>query len=410
MKVAIVTMGCKVNQAEANILEGTLKDNGVSIVKLKENPDYCIVNSCTVTAKSDYHSRQVMRRAARKGAKLIVTGCYAQLRPEEVMNISSEAEIVDINRKNDIISLLTKKAAVLCYGNHSQTRPFIKIQDGCNFHCAYCVVPLARGKSRSVPYEAILEQAREIEMRGYREIVLTGIHLGTYGQDLPEKTTLNSLVRSLLDELTIDRIRLSSLEINEIDDELIEIMQNERICKHLHIPLQSGSSRILHLMKRTYSAEYFKQRLRDIFARIDNISIGTDVIVGFPGEREDDYRKTYTLVQGLPFSYLHVFPFSSRPGTEASQMNDKLSAREIQCRMKGMMRLKNMKQKDYMRRQLRKSLDVILEERLSRKIIVGTSGNYLKVAVASETHAKGDRVLIRAHRIRNDLLQGNVLK
>ncbi len=410
MKAAVLTLGCKVNQAEANIVQESLKYNGISIVNLKEKPDYCIVNTCTVTAKSDYNSRQLIRRAAREGAKVIVTGCYSQLRPAEVRRIHGVSEIIDISRKNDIISLLTKKTAVPYHGNHSQSRPLIKIQDGCDFQCSYCVVPLARGKSRSVPYETILEQSKIIESLGYHEIVLTGIHLGTYGRDLAEMTTLNSIIRRLLDDLTIDRIRLSSLEINEIDDEFIEIMQDDRICGHLHIPLQSGSSRILKLMRRTYSAEYFEERFKDICARIDNISIGTDIIVGFPGEHDNEFRQTYELIRSLPFSYLHVFPFSSRPGTEASKMKDKLSAREVRCRMKSMFELKDMKKKEYMIKQLQKPLDVILEERVSKSTIMGTSGNYMKVSVESETHAQGERVLVRADRIRNNLLQGNVMK
>jgi threonylcarbamoyladenosine tRNA methylthiotransferase MtaB len=410
MKVAVVTLGCKVNQAEANIIQGTLKDNGISIVKLKENPDYCIVNTCSVTAKSDYNSRQLIRRAAREGSKVIVTGCYSQLRPAEVRRIHGVEEIIDISRKNDIISLLTKKTAVPYHGNHSQSRPLIKIQDGCDFQCSYCVVPLARGKSRSIPYETILEQSKIIESLGYHEVVLTGIHLGTYGRDLREKTTLSSIVRRLLDDLTIDRIRLSSLEINEINDELIEIMQDKRICRHLHIPLQSGSSRILQLMRRTYSAEYFEERFKYIFSRIDNISIGTDVIVGFPGEHENEFRQTYELTRALPFSYIHVFPFSSRPGTEASKMKGKLSVKEIRCRMKSMIQLKEMKKKEYMIKQLQEPLDVILEDRVSKSTIMGTSGNYMKVSVVSETHAKGERVFVRADRIRNNLLEGNVMK
>jgi threonylcarbamoyladenosine tRNA methylthiotransferase MtaB len=410
MKVAVLTLGCKVNQAETHIIKGSLKDNGISIVNLKENPDYCIVNTCSVTAKSDYNSRQLIRRAARVGAKVIVTGCYSQLRPAEVRRIDGVAELIDISRKNDIISLLMKTAADPVYGYSSQSRPLIKIQDGCDFLCSYCVVPLARGKSRSIPYETILEQARIIESLGYHEIVLTGIHLGTYGHDLHEKTTLNKIIRRLLNDIAIDRIRLSSLEINEIDDELIEIMQDERICRHLHIPLQSGSSRILDLMKRTYSAEYFRERLEEISARIDNISIGTDVMVGFPGEHEKEFRQTYELISRLPFSYLHVFPFSSRPGTEASHMRDKPSGKEVRCRMKSMIQLKEKKKILYMIEQLQKPMDVILEERVSSSTIIGTSGNYLKVSVLSESHDKGERVFIMPERVRKDLLEGNVMK
>lgn len=410
MKVALLTLGCRVNQSESAIIEGTLKANGVIIVDLNDNPDVCIVNTCTVTAKSDYNSRQIIRRAARTGAKVIVTGCYSQLRPERVREISGVVKIVDNERKHEIVELLTNEPKSLYFGSYNRSRPYLKVQDGCNFHCSYCSVPLARGRSRSIPVDEVIEKARQIEGGGYKEVVLTGIHLGTYGYDLPVRSDLNRLIKKIMRDTRIHRIRLSSLEVNEVDDELIELFQEPRICRHLHLPLQSGSSRILNLMRRTYTAEAYTSRVEAIASKVGNISLGTDLIVGFPGEEDRDFSDTYSLVSNLPFSYLHIFPFSARPDTDASRLKNGIPARKVTERLERMRSLHKLKKAQYMTEQLRRDIEIIVEERLSHDMISGTSGNYLKVRALSCEYSKGSLVTVRPESIVEEALCGVIIQ
>jgi len=206
MKVSVLTLGCRVNQSESDIIESSLKKIGWSVVDLSEHPDYCIVNTCTVTAKSDYQSRQLIRRAVRAGAKVIVTGCYSQLRPEEIINIQGVFRIVNNNNKLSICNMLVNNYASIAFSSGSRSRPYLKIQDGCNFSCTYCTVPLARGKSRSLGTLEVIQRAREIEAAGYHEIVLTGIHLGSYGYDLKHKSKLSEILKTLLNKTNLQRI------------------------------------------------------------------------------------------------------------------------------------------------------------------------------------------------------------
>ncbi len=408
MKVALLTLGCRVNQSESSVLEGTLKESGISIVDLNEKPDFCIINTCTVTAKSDYSSRQLIRRAARSGAKVIVTGCYSELKPKEVRAIPGVSEIIENKRKYEIANIITNKESDLFFGNFRRSRPYLKVQDGCNFRCSYCSVPLARGISRSIPVEEAVRRADFISEQGYNEIVLTGIHLGTYGLDLEEKSHITDLIKKILMETGIFRIRLSSVEINEVKDELIELLQEDRVCKHLHLPLQSGSNKVLNLMRRHYSVEYFSRKLESIWRRVENISIGTDVIAGFPEEGNEEFLETYKLLSDLPFSYLHIFPFSVRPDTEASKMRTRISQRVVNSRIEKLTDLNRIKKERYMLAQIDRKLDVIIEEKVSRDAICGTSGNYVKVAFSAE-YKKGSIVFVSPTRIVGERLEGRAI-
>jgi threonylcarbamoyladenosine tRNA methylthiotransferase MtaB len=408
MKVAFLTLGCRVNQAESAVLEGTLKDNGVSIVALNENPDYCIINTCAVTAKGDYNSRQLIRRAARTGAKVIVTGCYSQLQTGLVNAMQGVTATIDISKKDEIVSEVLGAQPALSFGSQGRSRPYLKIQDGCNFKCSYCSVPRARGKSRSISPEEALRRAHMIESRGFNEIVLTGVHLGTYGHDLKGNVTLNIILKRLLLETTISRIRLSSLAVNEIDDCLLELLQEERVCNHLHIPLQSGSDNILGLMRRPYTRNAFKKRVVEIVSRIENIALGTDVIVGFPEEGDREFSDTLALLRDIPFSYLHVFPFSPRPGTVAAEMTARPPHQIVVHRANQLKMLHKKMKMRYMTSQLGRHLDVILEDEVDNRFI-GTSGNYLKVAVPIRGYKKGNLVSIRATGICDGVLQGMLI-
>jgi threonylcarbamoyladenosine tRNA methylthiotransferase MtaB len=410
MKVTLLTLGCRVNQSESSILEGTLKASGATMVSLKDNPDYCVVNTCSVTSKSDYNSRQLLRRAAKTGAKVIVTGCYSQLRPEVVSSIPGVTDVIDIKKKYEIIKLITGTQSDLVFGSHSRSRPYLKVQDGCNLRCSYCIVPLARGNSRSLPLDEVVRRAQAIEGGGYHEVVLTGIHLGTYGHDLEERISIAILLKKLLLKTTTLRIRLSSLEINEVDDALMELLQEDRVCKHLHLPLQSGSEKILRLMRRCYSARDFTRRVHSVASRIDNIALGTDVICGFPGESEYEFMETYKLLAGAPFSYLHTFPFSPRPDTQAANMSGRVSNGVMSERIGRLKELHATLKRRYMIGQIGRSFDVILEEEIDEITAVGTSDNYLKIACLRGEHGKGSRIDVKADRVRGGILEGVVIR
>ncbi len=405
MRVAFLTLGCRVNQAESAIIKGTLEESGATIVNVKDNPDYCIVNTCTVTSKSDYNSRQLIRRAAKAGAKVIVTGCYSQLKPDAVKSIPGVTAVIDIRRKNEIIHEISGNNIELSFGRQGRSRPYLKVQDGCNFGCSYCAVPLARGRSRSISPDEAIRTARAIESGGFNEIVLTGVHLGTYGHDLGSNINLAVLLKKLLVETSISRIRLSSIAANEIDDGLMELLQEKRVCNHLHLPLQSGSDKILKLMGRTYTRAAFTQGIAKIASRIDNIALGSDVIVGFPGEEMADFSETFNLLRDLPFSYLHVFPFSPREKTAAAEMNNRPPHSAVADRVSCMRELHEELRGRYMLKQLGRDLDVILEDEVGANRIAGTSGNYLKVVMKSRGEKKGSLVFVRVAAVTGDTIE-----
>lgn len=411
MKVSLVTLGCRVNQSESDVIKETLEDNGVTIVDLSDNPDYCIVNTCAVTQKSDYTSRQSIRKASRKGAKVIVTGCYSQLHKLEVADMPGVLKLVDINNKYDIINLITQAEPIIpSFDVSSRSRPFLKVQDGCNFNCSYCTVPIARGRSRSVPLDHLVERVRSITEKGFSEIVLTGIHLGTYGKDLPARISVNGLIKALLLRTTIHRIRLSSLEINEIDDELVELMQDRRICRNLHIPLQSGSDKVLQFMRRGYNSGIFRKRVEAISGRLGDIGLGTDIIVGFPGESDTDFSMSRRIIEDLPFTYLHVFPYSPRPNTDASRMADRPSGHKVRERTELLRWLGNKKKRQYMKSYIGKNLEIIMEEGLTHGSVVGTSSNYLKLSVPAYDQCRGSVEIAQPTGLKDDMLEGVLIK
>jgi len=406
MRIAILTLGCKVNQAESSFIESNLINLGFSIVNLSEKPDYCIVNTCTVTSKSDYQSRQLIRRAVRSGAKVITTGCYSQLSPDEIKKIDRTIEIIQHSDKYSIIKSLTGHNASnnLIYSNRS--RPYVKVQDGCNGSCSYCIVPKARGKSHSMTVSDIAEKVADFSLSGYKEVILTGIHLGSYGYDFKPKLKLSKLLITLLEKTNIERIRLSSIEVNEVDNDLIALLKEKRICSHAHIPLQSGDDRILKLMNRMYNAKDFHNIIEKILNNVPDIAIGTDVIVGFPGEGDKEFSNTRHLLDTLPITYMHIFPFSTRPDTLASKMGNQVHSMIKKERFAELNTLNIKKRKAYMNLQEGKALDVIIEEHDPENTSVGTSGNYLKVRLHSKVYSKKSLVRVRITGIEKNMLQG----
>jgi threonylcarbamoyladenosine tRNA methylthiotransferase MtaB len=377
---------------------------GCSLVSLKEDPDYSIINTCTVTAKSDYQSRQLIRRSLRSGAKVIVTGCYAQLRPEEIKTIDGSIHIVTNTNKFNIINMITNNSACNMSYYHKRSRAYLKVQDGCNYSCSYCVVPHARGKSQSLKSSEVIHNACEFEKAGYKEIVLTGIHLGLYGHDLRPKMKLSDLLKLILKKTKISRIRLSSLEVNEITADIIEILQDIRICSHLHIPLQSGDDHILKLMNRNYNVKKFTSKIETISKKVKDISIGTDVIVGFPGEGDKEFLNTKNIVKSLPISYIHIFPFSKRPHTVASIMKEQITKQLKHERYIELNALNIKKRHDYMSSYINETLDIIIEEKGEGNTVVGTSSNYLKICMPSVAYNKGTLMRVRIAGIDNNRL------
>lgn len=408
MRISLVTLGCRVNQAETSILKASLEENGAIIVNIDDNPDYCIINTCTVTSKSDYNSRQLIRRAAKAGAKVIVTGCYSELNPQKVAEIEGVSGIVGMSEKNSIVAMITGNAARRIFPSDGRSRPNVKVQDGCNFSCAYCAVPIARGRSRSVPQEQVLEQVVGLEEQGYRELVLTGIHLGSYGHDHDPKSSLSHLIRGILRSTSKLRVRLSSLEINEINEEIMELLHNPRICNHLHIPLQSGSDAVLKMMRRNYTRINYIEKACKIIQEIEHIAIGADVIVGFPGETRQLFDETLMLIQEVPFAYLHVFPFSPRPRTEAYQMNGRVSPDEVRKRADILINKGKEKRSAFIQSQVGYYFDAIIENQ-KNTVSTAVTSNYLKVELKENGLKKGQMVTVKVEQFENNEINALVI-
>jgi threonylcarbamoyladenosine tRNA methylthiotransferase MtaB len=404
IKVALSTLGCKVNQYEsAGILEA-LDKTLFSIVPFNTKADCYIINTCTVTGRTDYQSRQLIRRAIKTNpdASIIVTGCYAQITAEEIARIPGITLITGTAEKENIPSLLQKMAKgkpQILVGDIGQvhhfsglspkkfpghTRAFLKIQDGCNSYCSYCIVPYARGRSRSLPEEEVINQIETLARSGYREVVLTGIHLGIYGQDLLPPSTLLNILRHVNANGTVERLRLSSIEITEVSDDIIRLMANSAtICRHLHIPLQSGDDGTLVAMMRSYDAAFFRNRLEEIYRAMPDIAIGLDVMAGFPGEGEEAFKNTLLLINTFPVAYIHVFPYSDRPGTAASRLPGAVREDEKKKRAKILRDIGQKKRNAFAERFIEKKLSVLVEDRKDRitGLMKGYSDNYIPVLI-----------------------------
>jgi threonylcarbamoyladenosine tRNA methylthiotransferase MtaB len=376
-KVALTTLGCKVNQYESAALAEDLGKKGFSLVSFISPADIYIINTCTVTAFSDFQARQLIRRAKRTNpqAKIIVTGCYAQVATADIAALHGVNLVIGNDQKH-IIPALLQKGAINSKGTFSddifqqkhfcemplekfsgRTRAFLKIQDGCNSFCSYCIVPFARGKSRSLAPENVLKAVNRFALNDYREIVLTGIHLGTYGYDLNPPINLTGILRQIMNGRKDVRFRLSSIEPREITDELLHLLNKADIlCPHLHIPLQSGDDKILQMMKRGYDSYFYRMLIEKISIVLGDLAIGVDVMVGFPGEGDAEFNNTFKLLQDLPVAYLHVFPYSERPGTTAQKLYPKVPEKTKKERASILRNLSSKKREEFALRFLGKKL------------------------------------------------------
>ncbi len=400
--VAIETHGCKLNQADTEKLIQRFLEAGYRTVDPKDGPDVYIVNTCTVTHVADRKARQALRSARRENPSALVvgTGCYAQRTPQELATLSEVDMVIGNIGKDRLVESVSEAMGEepLPHATSSdlpslpipqatgRTRAMIKIQEGCNQVCAYCIVPKVRGRERSIPPELILSQVRQRISEGFKEVVLTGTQLGSYGFDLPG-TSLRKLVKLILDHTHIQRLRVSSLQPQEITPDLLRLWEDSRLCPHFHLPLQSGSDPILTKMRRRYTSAQYADAVSSI-REVPDVAITADVIVGFPGENEDQFLETRSFAETMKFASMHVFPYSSRPGTSAAYMGPMVSETTKRSRVHEMLSLAREQasahRSQYVGR-VRKVLWERSEVRNGRRVCSGMTDNYLKVYTAGET-------------------------
>jgi len=433
-KFNITTLGCKVNQAESEAIAHDLLSSDWSAAADCDTAEVCIVNTCTVTQKASMQSRQVVRKAIRTNpnAQIIVTGCYAQVAPQEITKIDGVDCVVGHDKKQSISRMIRTHRDEACGEQVSsfndnrkkhqfqlmptatsapRTRPFLKIQDGCDAFCTYCIVPYARGRSRSMPLDRVLQSIEDLARADFHEVVLTGIHLGAYGHDLAPATHLAELMDRVDDRKSIPRVRISSIEPFELTGEVIQrVAESDIFCKHFHIPLQSGDDGILQKMGRPYSPQDFYELINSIHRLMPDAAIGVDTLIGFPGESEAAFDSTYQLIADLPVSYLHVFPFSSRPGTAADKFANKLNPAVIKERCHRIRKLGQQKRLKFYRRFTGKSLPVLIETRRdgSTGLLKGISSNYLPVLVDGDDDLQNKILEVKIEKLEGDKLFGKI--
>ena len=429
---ALTTLGCKVNQYETASFISSFQEHGVEIVPFSKKADIYVINSCAVTGKAGSQSRQVIRRALRTNpkARILVTGCYAQVATQEILDIADhpiclvgndnkhllvdialskqlcDLEIYagDINRKKEISDLPVSNFS-------NRTRAFLKIQDGCDNFCTYCIVPFARGRSRSLTPAKVTEQLTTFANQGYQEVVITGIHLGMYGKDLSPVISLLDLFQILLDQNHKIRYRVSSLEPGELTDDLLSLLAgSNNFMPHFHLPLQSGDPHILKKMNRKYTVKQFEEVVHKIADIMPNAAIGLDVLTGFPGESEEMFHNTVKVIEKLPITYLHVFPFSKRPGTVAEKMPDQIPSKIKDSRVSLLKELDHKKRTAFYGRQLGTVQKVLSESRNNQfKMMKGFTENYVPVFFQAPSNIVNKEVQVKIERIMDQNVFGTLV-
>ncbi len=424
MKVCVMSLGCKVNIYESEYVISLLKDNGFEIVNSDEKTDIYIINTCSVTNESDRKSRKLIHHAKKMNndAIIVVMGCYSQIKHKDIIKDASivignkdKSLIVDlineyimkkekIERIYDLRNQEFEQMEIKHFENH--TRAFVKIQDGCNAFCSYCIIPYTRGGIRSKNEDDVIREVSNLVKEGYKEIVLTGIHTGKYGMDID--TNLENLLRKLVKIPNLYRLRLSSIEINEITDGILDLMQHsDIIANHLHIPLQSGSDKILKLMNRRYDKNYFIHRIEEIRKIRPDISITTDLIVGFPSESEDDFKETLDTINKIGFTKIHTFPYSKRDNTKAALMKEQITGDIKKQRVHTVLQISLNNEKKYYEQFIGKVLEGVSEIRKDGRKVVHTS-NFIPIVV-DESVGNNEIVCVRLDRIEDGIVYGSVL-
>ncbi|MBI4573122.1 MAG: tRNA (N(6)-L-threonylcarbamoyladenosine(37)-C(2))-methylthiotransferase MtaB [candidate division NC10 bacterium] len=431
MRIAFATVGCRLNQFETDALRGKAQAEGHAIVPFDAAAELYVINTCTITAEADADSRRLARQAVRRNpsALVAVTGCYAQAAPGAVAAIPGVDLVlgngekpkllgyVQEARKNGgaqvFVGVVGGRRQIDDYGpgiDSDRTRAFLKVQDGCNYHCSFCIVPDVRGGNRSQPPDRILEQIRRLHGAGFPEVVLTGIHLGTYGRDLTPPTSLSELCRRIaaLDEAP--RLRLSSLDPHEVKPDLIRLLaESPRFCRHLHLPLQSGDEQLLRRMRRGHTATQFRDLVERLVAEVPGIAVSGDVIVGFPGEDDQAFQETCDLLEALPMAGMHVFSYSRRPGTDAAGYADQVPRHVKAERSRVLRSLVARKGQAFRRRFLGEALEVVVLDRDGPDgLLEGLSDNYLRVWFAGNPALRGGLARVRVEQVTGRGLLGSL--
>ncbi len=399
MKVGIYTLGCKVNTYESEYVQSLFKEKGYTILDFSDICDIYIINTCTVTNNSDVKSRKIIRQAINKNkdACIIAMGCFIEANKD--INIEGIDILIGNKDKSKIVELTeeylkNKKQIKDLYSDlgttfedmeiktfEGRTRAFVKIQDGCENYCSYCIIPFVRGKCRSKNFKTVLEEITTLTQNGYKEIVLTGIHTGNYGRDLSEELNFANLLKEIVKVPNLKRLRISSIEITELNDEVLDVIKSYNIIvDHLHIPLQAGSNEVLKLMNRKYDLDYYRNKIKQIRLIRPNISITTDVIVGFPKETEELFNETYNFCKEIEFAKIHVFPYSLRNGTAAAKFPEQVDSKIKKERAKKLIELSNELELKYMNKFLNKKVEVLVETH-NEEYSYGHTPNYLLVKI-----------------------------
>lgn len=431
MKAAFYTVGCKLNYSETSTISGTFKENGFEIVDFNLPADVYVINTCSVTENAESDCKQIIRKALKQNpnAFVAVVGCFAQLRPEKIAELKGVDLILGSSNKFDILKYakdFVKKdfACVYIDDNNDKksqprsafsaegderTRAFLKIQDGCDFKCSFCTIPRARGSSRSVPEEIIESNFRRLLQSGFKEIILTGVNVGDYGKHIG--SNLLNLLKRLTSIEGDFRIRISSIEPNLLKDDLLYFMlENDKICNHFHIPLQSGSSKILRLMKRRYTPDYYYNLISKINKLAPDAGIGVDVIVGFPGETENDYLETKELILKIEIAYLHAFSYSERPDTLAEKMDGKVDISERKRRNNDLRALGRLKKSSFYKKFIGSSRTALIEKENRGGFLEGFWDNYVRVKIPYDIRAINAFAEVKALSYENEKLLCESLK
>jgi threonylcarbamoyladenosine tRNA methylthiotransferase MtaB len=406
-KVAFHTLGCKLNYAETSTISRSFPDERFERVPANSKADIYVINTCSVTDAADKKCRQAIKKfiGQSPGAFIVVVGCYAQLKPQEISSIPGVDLVLGTNEKYNIADYMNdfeKRQEVEIHScdlspsdiyNSSfsmgdRTRSFLKVQDGCDYGCSYCTIPLARGRSRNPEISSIIAEAEKIAEKDIKEIVITGVNIGDFGKSTGE--SFAALLKELVKVQGIERFRISSIEPNLLTDELIEMTAlNEKILPHFHIPLQSGCNKILGLMRRRYTRDIFAARVKMVREKLPLAGIGADVIAGFPGESVSDFEDTYSFLEEMPLSYLHVFTFSERPDTIAEKLQPKVTYREKETRSKRLIALSEKKNLEFIKSNLAQVTNVLFERTRNEGLITGFTSNYIRVEHPWQTRLAG---------------------
>jgi threonylcarbamoyladenosine tRNA methylthiotransferase MtaB len=418
----LVTFGCKVNQYESQAIQEDLVDHGYDVVNGEEDADLVVVNTCTVTHQADRKARKAIYRAAREepDARLVVVGCYAENTPDDLREIDGVDDVYPHVDKSRVGALIAGEADTdkepdpdgmvqqSVSGLDRHTRAWVKIEDGCNLFCNFCIIPFVRGRPRSKDPDDVIEEIHQLEREGYNEVVLTGIHVGCYGQDLGDGVTLASLFQRIDEECDIARVRLSSVEADEINRELLQtIKDSSRIVPHLHVPLQSGSDFILKRMNRRYDVDEFRRKMAMVKEVLDQPAVTTDVIAGFPGETTADFDETLSLCREVGFSGIHVFSYSDREGTRAADMEPKVDPDVINHRVDQLERLSSLLKNEFQKNFKGEEVLVLAEHHASSENeLVGLTPRYLRVKFRAPKQLTNRILRVQVEEVEGDIVRG----